>query len=80
MAPPTTNALQDNQEQKGDLSYHYWATKTGEPPLPKPEPKKLTDADVQALERTASSSKPVGASAWNAVSYVVRSVGCQAAP
>ena len=41
---------------------------------------KLTDADVQALERTASSSKPVGASAWNAVSYVVRSVGCQAAP
>lgn len=66
MAPPTTNALQDNQEQKGDLSYHYWATKTDEPPLPKPEPKKLTDADVQALERTASSSKPVGASAWNA--------------
>lgn len=33
------NALEDNQEQKGDLSYHYWANKTGEPPLPKPEPK-----------------------------------------
>jgi hypothetical protein len=39
MSAPAANALESNQEQKGDLSYHYWANKTGEPPLPKPEPK-----------------------------------------
>lgn len=57
--------LEDSQQKKGDLSYHFWAGKGGGT-APTPTAKKLTNEEAIELERSNSSSLGTGASAWNA--------------
>jgi len=57
------NALEDKNERKGDLSYHYWAGEKRD--APKAEPKKISEQEAQNMHRTNSASAQ-GGSAWNA--------------